>query len=256
MAFEAMLQAEFGTQFEDWRARLPDLKIPNVAPDGYTRRDLAAITALSIHHAATDPTVRPDVIHKFHQSTSGPNAPLQSPGIAYHIYLFLEQMPNGKRWIVAYTGDIATVRWHTASNNGYTFGICAGGNYEQQAPPWEVVNLLQRCIAVVKNFLSRPLDVKPHRGFPNTSTSCPGMIASPDVWGAVLQMPAVKPAPNPYQFVLGFKAYADAHPEIGQAVEAEWYPVDPAGKQLTVQRTDKGCLFYTPETGVKFGKYQ
>lgn len=254
---ESLLQAEFGAQFEDWRARLPDLKIPDVAPDGYVHRDTRTITAISIHHAAADPTVRPDAIHRFHQSVNGPNAPLPSPGIAYHIYLFQEQI-TGKphRWIVAYVGDITTVRWHTASNNGYTFGICAGGNYEQQAPPWEVVSLLQRCIAVVRAALGGSLvGVWRHRDFPNTSTSCPGKLGDGEIWEAVKQIPVPKPPPSLYNFVLGFKVYADAHPEIGEAIEAEFYGAS-AGVSISLQRTVNGVLVYDPNRGVRYAKWQ
>lgn len=223
MMLEQMFLNKFGpTVFENWLVKLKDVKIPDVAPNGYEKRDLRTITSFSIHHAAGNPTVGPAAIDKQHKSTVGPNAPYPSPGIAYHVYIY---MVSGK-WKVAYVGAVDTIRWHTASNNFYTFGICCGGNYEENPPPWELIKLVQQVIEVVRVFLERKpgeLDVKKHKDFPHTSTSCPGNAFSGDYWAAVDDIPAIpEPALDRSKIRYAIEEGMRAIEKDGFTAESKW----------------------------------
>ncbi|MEK7216294.1 MAG: peptidoglycan recognition family protein, partial [Chloroflexota bacterium] len=98
------------------------------------------------------------------------------PGIAYHFYVFHHR--------IYYTGDWATVRYHTAgvddpatrqivsSYNEDGIAVCLAGDFTKRPPrPGQLV-LARKLIENLRFLFERPLPVFAHRTL--TPTACPG----------------------------------------------------------------------------------
>lgn len=152
---------------------VPDIRtfVPDVAP-GHKLRALTDITHIVIHHSGDNwpyqdgSTQAPDHIHaiyRYHTATKG------WPGIGYHLIVDMW----GNRYL---TGGAETVRYHVATKNAHTLGICLLGNYQFVLPQTWAWLSLRELIANVRHGLGQVLPVVGHGEIadPAYATECPG----------------------------------------------------------------------------------
>ncbi|GEM_PF-2850177 len=169
-----------------------DLKaydVRDLYPDrepGFSKREPTKVKKIIIHHDAgsTLPEkVRQElelrrigVSYRHHVSAQG------WPGISYHLYVF----PSGR---VYYTGDWATVRYHTGGlddpatpervsrHNEQGLAIVLAGNFDRLPPTPKHLEALRHTVANVQFLFSSFLPVSGHQDeadAPQFATSCPG----------------------------------------------------------------------------------
>ena len=160
-------------EVQDVRADLPDR-----AP-GYGRREAGDVDLLLVHHDgshfdrldAAAELVRVGVSRNYHMKRHG------WPGLSYHFYVF----PSGR---VYYTGDWATVRYHTAGEddpntpqvisrwNERGIAVCLAGNFSRRRPTPGHLLSVKKLLANIQYTFAHELPIAGHRD--KWSTSCPG----------------------------------------------------------------------------------
>ena len=153
---------------------------------GYERREPGQIRHIVIHHdagAALPEKVqqqtelrRIGVSYRHHVGVQG------WPGISYHLYVF----PSGR---VYYTGDWATVRYHTGGrddpatpgrvsrHNEHGLGIVLAGNFNSLPPAPKHLEAVRHAVANVQFLFNASLPATGHQDeadAPRYATSCPG----------------------------------------------------------------------------------
>ncbi len=138
-------------------------RLPRHASARYSRRSLADIRHLIIHHTGVPASVGAEIIAGYHVTD------LNWPGIGYHFVID----PEGR---IAQTNALTTVANHARQYNLSGVGIALQGNFEQATPTAAQLD----ATALVCAWLERELGLSPdcikgHREL--VAVTCPG-----DLW--------------------------------------------------------------------------
>jgi N-acetyl-anhydromuramyl-L-alanine amidase AmpD len=122
------------------------------------------INSIVIHHSAGTQETSLEAIILMHRRRG-----MQT--IGYHHYIFKE---NGK-WVGKRGRRDAQVGAHAKGFNERSLGICLAGNYENQVPEEESLDILVDTIAKWCSLYSIPVEeIYGHRQVGTTATVCPG----------------------------------------------------------------------------------
>jgi N-acetyl-anhydromuramyl-L-alanine amidase AmpD len=128
----------------------------------YTKRDIAGIDRIMIHHSASPTTHDAYTFAAWHISESGKGW----PGIGYHYVI----NRNGD---IQQTNYLATRSYHSGSiSNTKGIGVCLVGNFNMIEATEAQVKSAKWLIRYLNHELNRKLKVLGH--FEVMDTSCPG----------------------------------------------------------------------------------
>ncbi len=145
---------------KDLRHRLP------VHPTRrYSRRQLAQIEEVIIHHTLGPVDQTPAEIADYHASPGNHICADGCPGIAYHI--LIDQF--GQAYQV---NDLEAISYHVSGENTRTVGICLIGNYDNLLPSKEQYKTTGKVIKWINRRVGKNLAIGGHRDY--SSKSCPG----------------------------------------------------------------------------------
>lgn len=125
----------------------------------YSRRSLADIDQITLHHTAGPPTQTAEDIARFHLQRGW-------PGIGYHFLVY----PDGT---VQQVNDLETVSYHNGATNGRAVGISMPGNYDANRPTDKQIAAVVALTRALKRRLPNLRHFSGHKEL-NRPTACPG----------------------------------------------------------------------------------
>lgn len=148
-------------------------KLPTNHEGNYAKRDIAAITGITIHYTAGPPSQSVYDVAAYQTSEAArgqTGAGVPFPGLAYTFFVEL----NGK---TSQAWDLNVACWHAGAGNRNVInvGICYAGDV---APSEAQITALAQTIGYVQKAVGRKLGIEGHKDIPY-NTSCPG-----DAWPA------------------------------------------------------------------------
>ena len=158
--------------------RVRDLRTPGLLRerlDGtpYRRRELAAITGVTMH--ATAWPMDPEAM-ALYQTTKVEGDPY--PAIAYHFVV----SPEGE---LAWCQALEVETWHAGAVSSTTrIAVCLAAAASDAGATDKQVAVTRVLLGCLERFLGRPLDVQPHHLLLPVTTTCPG--PSWERWGPLL----------------------------------------------------------------------
>jgi hypothetical protein len=137
----------------------------------YARRS-RPITALIVHHSATESARSPEAIARFHVEGRG------YPGIAYHYLVYADgrvyQCHDDNR-VTWHSGCAAAHGMHCPdSANAYALGVCLVGDFSRAAPPPAQLAATRALYQAKRAEYGRALEIYGHRDAHGAATACPG----------------------------------------------------------------------------------
>jgi len=144
----------------DW---LMDLRhiLPRHVTKTYSRRSLANVTQVVIHHSAVAPTVGPWQIAEYHVGVK------DWPGHGYHADIAMD----GRVWQCQ---DWETWSYHAGAVNPTSIGICLLGNFMGGSEPTDAqIETARKLISHLEQVVGHDLEVVGHREVMD-NRDCPG----------------------------------------------------------------------------------
>lgn len=139
-------------------------QLPKHPSKTYSKRSLAKINGIVIHHSASFGQTAIDYA-RYHISKDRP-----WPGIGYHFVI----APNGR---IEQTNYLDTISYHTAGENVSKIGICLSGDFEKRKPTSANLTSLKKLVHYLRQQLPQYLGVSGHKDHGNTA--CPGRYLYP-----------------------------------------------------------------------------
>lgn len=156
-----MLSSEFGNDFENIASSLP-----HHATKRYTKRPVAQIDRVVLHHTDTGATTW-QAIARYHVAS------LDWPGIGYHVGI---QTRSG-RVIVSLLNTPETVSYHAHQiGNDKGVAVAVMGRFDTASPSDAEEMTIRRVVDVIRRWTTwnRNIPVQGHGDVPGNDTACPG----------------------------------------------------------------------------------
>lgn len=156
-----MLSSEFGNDFENIASSLP-----HHATKRYTKRPVAQIDRVVLHHTDTGATTW-QAIARYHVAS------LDWPGIGYHVGI---QTRSG-RVIVSLLNTPETVSYHAHQiGNDKGVAVAVMGRFDTASPSDAEEMTIRRVVDVIRRWATwnRNIPVQGHGDVPGNDTACPG----------------------------------------------------------------------------------
>jgi N-acetylmuramoyl-L-alanine amidase len=131
--------------------------LPTKFGEQYSRRQLAEIDKIIVHHSATTDGT-PYAYALYHINENG------WPGIGYHFVIDRDGTINQ-------TNNLDTISYHTSGQNRVSLGVCLTGDFDKQQPTAEQKTAFTYLVNVLREKLGY-LPLYGHRDF--SPKSCPG----------------------------------------------------------------------------------
>lgn len=136
--------------------------LPKHPTKKYSTRSVSGITTITVHHAVSPCDRTPEAIASYHVSSN------DWPGIGYHFYIVCDGT-------IYQTNRLETMSYHCGYANGYSVGLCIGGNFQEVNPTDAQLDAARWLVShLAGERLPGLREVRGHRDMPYAQTACPG----------------------------------------------------------------------------------
>lgn len=147
---------------KDWREVLP------IHPTAkFSRRAIAAIDSIVVHHTAGPATQSLQEIASYHVQPGNHICSSGCPAISYHV--MIDRQANA--YLV---NDLENISYHATPANSNSVGVCFVGNYERIEPTTAQIRRFRQVVRWLEGRCGRKLEIMLHKQVSSRGTACPG----------------------------------------------------------------------------------